>query len=37
MNERLFAGIVKIGTEWCKKLLIEKDLPAMLYRVAMAI
>ncbi len=37
MHERLFVAIVKIGTEWCKRLLIEKDLPGKLHRVAVAI
>lgn len=37
MHERLFTVIVKIGTEWCKKLIIDKGLPGILSRVAIAI
>jgi len=37
MHERLFMIIVKIGTEWCKRLIIDKNLPGILYRVAIAI
>jgi hypothetical protein len=30
MHERLFTVIVKIGTEWCKRLIIDRDLPGIL-------
>ena len=30
-------AIVKTGTEWCKKLIIDKGLPEILYKVAIAI